>query len=285
MNDPTKRIDVEKSSLLSLKAELLRKQEEVQKSKLTAVPSEIKTKKSKIFAKESSTASVTTSTQNKDSGQISAKTIEYDDSIEMAKVRRKLEAKAKYYDQMVQSKDRFVDDGNSLILFDKKKDEPQARSYHHRRRSSSGDENELVDYVDIFGRSRKIARKDLDKVKRQDEDLSEAVEAREEQAKPAQKPESDSSDGSVTSSEKEDEEEEAMIGPDIGLQFKKQREQWEEQDELNRQRVNLHYQDVLFDGEKNQTVFIFITLSFLLRFIIIGLLKSISTSRVLWVQM
>lgn len=48
MNDPTKRIDVEKSSLLSLKAELLRKQEEVLKNKKEvpfAVKSKLKTSK------------------------------------------------------------------------------------------------------------------------------------------------------------------------------------------------------------------------------------------------
>lgn len=113
-----------------------------------------------------------------------------------------------------------------------------------------------VDYVDIFGRSRKIARKDLDKIKRQDADLTEAVESREEQAKPVQPQEpaeEESSDGSISSSEndnKHEVEEEEIIGPDIGLQFRKQRDQWEEQDEVNRQRVNLHYQDILFDGKK-----------------------------------
>lgn len=126
-----------------------------------------------------------------------------------------------------------------------------------------------VNYVDVFGRSRKIARKDLDKVKRQDEDLTETVESREEQARPAApETESDSSDGSISSSESEQGE---VIGPDIGLQFKKQREKWEEQDELNRLRGNLHYQDILYDGEKKKLFLILYSFITLKSYEILGL--------------
>lgn len=142
MNDPTKRIDVEKSSLLSLKAELLRKQEEVLKNKSTVNESKIKSSKlSKLLTKDQTIISK----PNQDSEKINAKTIEYDDSMEMAKVKRKLEAKAKYYDRMVQSKSNFKDDGNSLVLFDKKEEERQpSRSYHSRRYSDEDyDDDEM----------------------------------------------------------------------------------------------------------------------------------------------
>jgi hypothetical protein len=40
-----------------------------------------------------------------------------------------------------------------------------------------------------------------------------------------------------------------MIGPDVGLQFRLQKEKWHEQEQININRDNLHYQDILYDGE------------------------------------
>lgn len=105
MNDPTKRIDVEKSSLLSLKAELLRKQEEVLKNK-RSVPSFVKSGKIK------ETATVT-----KTEG---AKVIQHEDSALLARSKKILEAKAKYYDKMTKSKGGMNSDDHSLVLFNKK---------------------------------------------------------------------------------------------------------------------------------------------------------------------
>lgn len=108
MNDPTKRIDVEKSSLLSLKAELLRKQEEVLKNK-KLVPEFVKNKKSVPAAN---------STESKHSAGV--KTLEYEDSSMLSKSRKILEAKAKYYDQMMKSKGGLNTDDHSLVLFNRK---------------------------------------------------------------------------------------------------------------------------------------------------------------------
>lgn len=110
MNDPTKRIDVEKSSLLSLKAELLRKQEEVLKNK-RLIP----------FAKPSS-AKIKTSSTSKDDSKKSegVKVAQYEDSAQMAKSRKVLEAKAKYYDRMVKSRGGLNSDDHSLVLFNRK---------------------------------------------------------------------------------------------------------------------------------------------------------------------
>lgn len=103
-----------------------------------------------------------------------------------------------------------------------------------------------VEYTDCFGRSRKIAKKDLRKVKQQDEELSNVVESREEQINPNKNAISSSSS---SAGEVSDEEDEPMIGPDIGLQFMKQREDWKKQEELNAERTSIHYRDILFDGE------------------------------------
>lgn len=112
MNDPTKRIDVEKSSLLSLKAELLRKQEEVLKNKKT-VPAYVKQTSKKLLASAPSIAG-----SSKSSG--GAKMEEYEDSNLMSRSRKILEAKAKYYDQMMKNKGTTNSDDHSLVLFNRK---------------------------------------------------------------------------------------------------------------------------------------------------------------------
>lgn len=111
MNDPTKRIDVEKSSLLSLKAELLRKQEEVSRNK-KVVPAFVKTTNKKLHA------SVASSTSDLKSSSV--KIIEYEDSNLIARSKKILEAKAKYYDQMMKNKGGVNTDDHSLVLFNKK---------------------------------------------------------------------------------------------------------------------------------------------------------------------
>lgn len=111
MNDPTKRIDVEKSSLLSLKAELLRKQEEVLRNK-KSVPAFIKNPKVKTKTVSSSKVESKNAT--------GAKSIEYEDSGLISKSRKILEAKAKYYDQMMKSKGGLNCDDHSLVQFNKK---------------------------------------------------------------------------------------------------------------------------------------------------------------------
>ena len=106
-----------------------------------------------------------------------------------------------------------------------------------------------VEYIDCFGRSRKIAKKDLHKVKEQDEELSDVVETREEQINPNRDaPDSPQSTGELS------DDSEPPIGPDIGLQFMKQREDWQKQEEMNKERTNLHYRDVLFDEAREHGV-------------------------------
>lgn len=109
MNDPSKRIDVEKSSLLSLKAELLRKQEEVLKNK-KVVPA---------FVKHAS-KKVSSSIRSESKKVVGGRVTEVEDSSLISKSRKILEAKAKYYDRMVKNKGSTNGDDNSLVLFNKK---------------------------------------------------------------------------------------------------------------------------------------------------------------------
>lgn len=84
----------------------------------------------------------------------------------------------------------------------------------------------------------------MSKVKQQDEEV---VEIRVEKTSPHRDgSKSPESSGEISEGSRDSE---TMIGPDIGLQFMKQREDWEKQEELNKERTSLHYQDILFDGE------------------------------------
>lgn len=246
MNDPTKRIDVEKSSLLSLKAELLRKQEEVLKNK-KSVP---------IFVKSNSKKVKDPSKQaESSSNSVGAKVEECEDSALMSRSRKILEAKAKYYDKMMKSKGALNSDDHSLVMFNRKT----------QIEKDDSDEDEMwvkhsvikcwnlhnlilrVEYTDCFGRTRKIPRKDLDKVKEQDEDLQDVAESRDQQTD--QKRAESKSPKSVGEISDDSNDNESMIGPDVGLQFLKQRDEWQKQEDLNTERPSLHYQDILFDGE------------------------------------
>lgn len=114
MNDPMKRIDVEKSSLLSLKAELLRKQEEAMKNKKPVPPISLGSGSSKKVKEPAETKKVD-----------GAKVAEVEDLALMAKSKRILEAKAKYYDKMMKSRSG----DSSLVLFSKKSQVERRRSY------------------------------------------------------------------------------------------------------------------------------------------------------------
>lgn len=109
MNDPSKRIEVEKSSLLSLKVEVLKKQEEIRKRK------EENPEINKVVKKQKFEKMVSKESESK---KKEVKTFEVEDSSVLAKSKKMLEAKAKYYDRM--SKGQSSDNPCSLVLFSKK---------------------------------------------------------------------------------------------------------------------------------------------------------------------
>lgn len=110
MNDPSKRIDVEKSSLLSLKTEVLKKQAEIRKRKEENPETHKIAKKHKIFEKIKGNESK--------NSEVKAKSFEVEDSSQLARSKMMLEAKAKYYERM--SKGDISDNPCSLVLFTKK---------------------------------------------------------------------------------------------------------------------------------------------------------------------
>lgn len=86
----------------------------------------------------------------------------------------------------------------------------------------------------------------MNKIKEQDNDLKDEVESREQQVDADKDVPSPKSVGQISD---DSSDHETIIGPDIGLQFLKQREEWQQQEEINKERPTMHYQDILFDGE------------------------------------
>lgn len=192
MNDLSKTIEVDKSSLISLKAELLRKKDEAVNSKKQSIFAPKKIPKLKLEPPPAQEQ------------QISKKKDEDPEENYMLKRSREiLERKSKFYEHMMKSN---VQNDNYLVMFDKKnreKESPESSESDSEigptfpapqtsddieigppiPASLSSSDSREVEYIDCLGRTRKILEKDLLKVKAQDKDLYESAENRTEQFK------------------------------------------------------------------------------------------------------
>lgn len=235
--------------------DFFRKQEEISKTKAlnqSFVPTKLKSNKSHKVIKPVNT--ITTNTHH-----------DIEDSNLLNKSKKILEAKAKYYDKMMKSRGSLNSDENCLVMFNKKAQPTK----HYIESESSSDEDtsnlsEWIDFKDCFGRERKVLRKDLNEIRKKDQELSGDVELK---PIPIKEPtpqlddiESDSndSDNSHDSNEKESYSKQE----DVGLKFQEQREEWKNQELINQEQDFVHYQDVLFSGMLKIKIRIFYQLSF-----------------------
>lgn len=216
----TKKINVNFSSLVGLKAELLRKQAEVNEARLKsepvgAPPPPLSKKRSKKTVA--------------DGGERSAKRpVDSEEIVAHKKSKLMLEAKARLYERLKRSRnnnDKF------LVDFENKLDEPDEEFVDETidEEYPVEPEENWVEYQDCFGRTRKCLREDLPHMQKKDDLIKQeimkrhAVEDQEEESKeqyPVQ--------------EKE---------PEIEIMRRK----WEEQTQKLADKVDIHYQDVLFD--------------------------------------
>ncbi|GAB0093726.1 coiled-coil domain-containing protein 174 [Sergentomyia squamirostris] len=255
MNDPNKKINVNISSLLSLKAELLRKQQEVsvakeQQSISTFVPRNFPK------AEKSSKAAPSTSQETN-----------VEDSEILNKSKRILEAKSKFYDKMTATGGSLNSDDNCLVMFNKKKQDEKPG-----RQSSSSDEDmddypedfgsgnpedDWVEYTDCLGRTRKCLRKDLEFFKKKDSSLAENLQERLAKEDPPWVedrkgtreaeffPGGESEKNLDEIPDQEEEEEDDLLR--TGRKLQQMREEWERKESENVRKDYVHYQDVLFD--------------------------------------
>ncbi|XP_075997543.1 coiled-coil domain-containing protein 174 [Genypterus blacodes] len=179
MDKKKKCIDVAASSIVDLKAELYRKQEQFKRDKLGQenVQFKIKPKDKKPNVWNKQNAGVSARAE-KDAEQLAEEKTNLDTA------RRKLEEKAKLYDQM--TKGDFPDEeteGLFLVDFTQKIIDKQRETQREMEREDEERDDsspvpapqnpneEWVDYVDALGRSRRCMKKDLPEFKKLDQSL------------------------------------------------------------------------------------------------------------------
>jgi len=268
MNDPNKAISVNLSSLLSLKAELLRKQHEVRVAKATqASTADFRPTKSSADKVESQDRGY----KKVGSSNDGAKVYEAEDYAQLDKSRRVLEAKSKFYDRMSRSGGTLNSDDNCLVMFNRKKQEadqePSAMRGDPRQRlssrSSSDDEqvqdDDEVEYIDCLGRTRKCLRKDLKEAQKRDRQLAESMPERLDQTKANWMIDTKGSrDQDRAHNSDNDDDAESCFGPrpsesvfsealSTMTKHDEQRLNWERKEIENVEKPDVHYQDVFFD--------------------------------------
>ncbi|XP_017884744.1 coiled-coil domain-containing protein 174 [Ceratina calcarata] len=221
-----KKINVNFSSLVGLKAELLKKQQEVNEAKLKSetnhtVP-QLQKKKLKKIRNEKKT-------ENSDKSEY----IEDVDTHKKSKLM--LEAKARLYQKLKKSK---TTNENFLVDFTNKSDESEEEPLPEDATDEMlENEDDWVEYEDCFGRTRRCLKEDLPFMQEKDQLIKHQIIS-EKGIDPKTK---DNVEQSCKEKEKESE-------------IEIMRRKWEEQSKKLADKVNIHYQDVLFDEARTHGV-------------------------------
>lgn len=289
MNYPNKVINVNLSSLLSLKAELLRKQAEVNKAKIALNTSSAK---EQIYTshthsnKQSDDEDDTVSLKKKDKKKRCKKientndvtVYEHEDSVMLEKSRRVLEAKTKFYENMQKTGGKLNTDDNCLVMFNKKKQEDKQEPIKSWETicSSSDDstdnndsdhpddpDDEWVEYTDCLGRTRTCLKRDLEEAKRKDAKLAASMPERLDQTKANWM--IDTMGSNVHPQQDNHDDNSEVIGPlpptsvfGDGVsnmsKLEEQKSNWERKEQENLDKSEIHYQDVFFDEARQHGV-------------------------------
>lgn len=258
--------------MLSLKAELLRKQEEVNRIK--------KPNTSDPFAgfipKRSSSSSNRSHDKKKHEQPLSQKSNaektekekRADEDYEMlAKSKKILEAKAKLYDKMTNSGGSLNSDDTCLVRFNQKKQEERQPvessssesedEKEDRRGDSDNDDDKWTEYTDCLGRTRRCLKEDLDFFKKKDRDLADAANSRTAPSEEKETPWFVDNKG-ISSADlplyKPTKDDDVMSMISKSSKMEEMRVQWEQKEQDNLNRENIHYQDVLFDEARTHGV-------------------------------
>ncbi|NWI52861.1 CC174 protein, partial [Calyptomena viridis] len=238
MDRRKKPLDVAASSLVDLKAELFRKQEEFKKEKLlkdAGVFAKPRTsnKKPSIWTKQNAGVA------NRAMKDVEQKTEEQDI---LDKSRKKLEEKAKLYEKMTkgdfpdeETEDLYLVDFTQKII-DKQHEVQELRQSEAAGKTSVSEETddeetqaetdipppedpeeEWVDYVDFLGRSRRCMKKDLPSLLKMDQELQ---------------------------GKRQDSDGNTLLSEDMRKEL--QRQQWEKEEEeaLRKPMGPIHYEDI-----------------------------------------
>ncbi|OXU22215.1 hypothetical protein TSAR_000735 [Trichomalopsis sarcophagae] len=237
MNAESK-INIHHSSLVGLKAELLRKKAEVEaaKAKFENVGPVNRSK-----PKERKTQEKQNKKQTEKDGKDNLSE-EVEDVKALKKSKLMLQAKSRLYEKLAKSHNNM--NPNFLVDFEHKPDSSD-HSEEENSKNNGVNENESdydsddgwVEYTDCFGRTRKCLREDLPKMQEKDDYLMKTVVEKEQHKEKKEKP--------LFFEDRVPEKE-----PEIEMMRRK----WEEETAKLANKVDIHYQDVLFDEARTHGV-------------------------------
>ncbi|XP_037078658.1 coiled-coil domain-containing protein 174-like [Pollicipes pollicipes] len=219
--DRDKKIDVGSSSLVDLKAELHRKQQESKTLRSRPERRQRPEGKSKVWAK------VNAGVEQRD---LRDKEQTAEEARELDRSRMALEAKASLYEKLRTGTAALEDDATNerfLVNFQRKviDDVTERRQHRAAEEKETTDpesvtpDDEWVEFTDSLGRSRTVMRRDLAEYRRRDL-------GRDPDGDPAQTPE--------------------LVSEDARRE--QLRQQWQQQELENASKTDIHYQDVLFNA-------------------------------------
>ncbi|XP_029167544.1 coiled-coil domain-containing protein 174 [Nylanderia fulva] len=231
----TKKINVNFSSLVGLKAELLRKQAEVNEAKLkaeasvNALPQLNKKRNKKVVAEDTEKTL-----------KNSKKTVDAEDIIAHKKSKLMLEAKARLYERLKKSKnnnDKFLVDFKNKVDEEpnEEPDEEFVDEAINEQHPIEPEEN-WIEYQDCFGRTRKCLREDLPHMQKKDDLIKHEIMKR------------------STGEDREEENMEQYPIQEKEPEIEIMRRKWEEQTQKLADKVDIHYQDILFDEARTHGV-------------------------------
>ncbi|XP_003424194.1 coiled-coil domain-containing protein 174 [Nasonia vitripennis] len=237
MNAESK-INIHHSSLVGLKAELLRKKAEVEaaKAKFENVGPVNRSKPNERKTQEKQNKKQT----EKDGKNNLSEDVE--DVKALKKSKLMLQAKSRLYEKLAKSHNNM--NPNFLVDFEHKPDSSD-HSEEENSKNNGVNENESdydsddgwVEYTDCFGRTRKCLREDLPKMQEKDDYLMKTVVEKEQHKEKKEKP--------LFFEDRLPEKE-----PEIEMMRRK----WEEETAKLANKVDIHYQDVLFDEARTHGV-------------------------------
>lgn len=260
--------------LLSLKAELLRKQEEVNKFKKPNASDPFSVRSTGHIVKTAKNKRRTHETPKIKRCENSGSSNQTEEDHEMlAKSKRILEAKAKLYEKMTNSGGCMNTDDTCLVQFNRKK-QSASQSIHLDSDDSESDDADVtenhfnddsdqfdskwIEYTDCLGRTRKCLREDLDFFKSKDRELAAAADHRNNRSDEKEAAPWFIDTKGISSTDlplcKSTNDDDTMSMISKSSKMEEMRLQWEnkEQDNLNREQI--HYQDVLFDEARTHGV-------------------------------
>ncbi|RZC32897.1 coiled-coil domain-containing protein 174 [Asbolus verrucosus] len=254
--------EISKSSLLSLKAEILRKQQELSKAR---AENEVKIRNLK------KNSPLDLKNKGVEQRQTAQDLSEEEENL-LKKSKEALEAKSQLYDKLSKGSTKLTEQQAEyyrryLVRFDKKSrvpdlppdDEDDVDKYPESEEEGGSYEppknpdEEWVEYVDCLGRTRTCLRKDLNYLKSKDKDLELIVESkRRNREKSRSKTPEPSPEPEPKPPEPELSEENELLSSDMRREIL--RRQWEKEEEELRNKQDIHYQDILFNEARSHGV-------------------------------